>query len=1102
MRHLVSGIILQINILLMSLKKIFWALCLCFLTANSVAQTGVFFDGTNDYVTFGAAAGLGTSQFTLEIWFKREGTGVSANTGTGGVTAIPLLTKGRNEADGSNVDANYFLGIDNATNVLVADFEEGAGQVSPGLNHPVSGTTAICNYRWYHAAVTYDGITWKLYLNGNLEATLSVNRLPRSNSIQHAGLGTALNSTGIPSGFFNGRLDEARIWNYARTQAEIAGNLSSEISSATGLIGRWGMNENTGTVSANSGSAGAVNGILTNGPLWVTGTPFDFTINGSNTCVNFDGNNTYVNLGNPAIIGLNQFTLEAWFNRSAGSVSTSTGTGGINAIPILTKGRAEADGDNRDMNYFLGIDPATNVLMADFEEGAGQPSPGLNHPIAGVTPVNIGIWYHAAATYDGTTWKLFLNGILETQLAVGRLPQSSSIQPASIGSAIISTGVAAGFFRGNIDEARIWNYARTQTTIQSTINSQLSAAQAGMMARWGLNENCGIAIKDSSGNAIHSSVTGANWYWDSGAPFNISINNPPVQPTLIGPPHQSTGAGRNATLRVNVSDPENNAMTVTYFVRPCPPVDTTPDFTIVGIPDTQFYTSELNGGTNAMYKAQMNWIVNNLMNENIVFVEGLGDCVQNGDNNGNPVEWQRADTAVKIIENSVTTSLADGIPLGLNVGNHDQSPAGSPSGTTTFFNQYFGSARFSGRGYYGGHYGTNNNNNYSLFTASGLDFIVINLEYSPALDTAVTTWMNNLLTTYSNRRAIIGSHYILNLNATFGTQGQAIYNAVKNKPNVFLMLAGHVTGESRRQDTYAGNVINTFMSDFQGWTNGGNGWLRLMKFSPANNTISVKTYSPTLNQFKTDAVSQFSISYNMQPLNNFTTLGTVTGAISGSTATMPYDSLAPNSCYEWYTIVDDGNGSVTSPIWNFTTGLVFPVTLLNFQASLQGNKVVAKWVTASEINNDYFTLERSYDGIRFTEVNKVKGAGNSTQINSYDDIDWKPFEGISYYRLKQTDFNGLSVYSNSVAVNNFHRKNNLHVFPNPSLNGEFTIFYENISFSSEITIYTASGIQVYNCFLPAKENSTILKFNNFASGVYVICIKDTKEAEYVRLVIL
>ncbi len=150
--------------------------------------------------------------------------------------AIPLIAKGMAEAEGGPVDMNYFLGIRQSDNRLVADFEDAA----TGLNHPVAGTTVIpADGTWRHAAVTYDGTTWRLYLNGALEAQLVVGAFtPRANSIQHATLGTALNSTGgvgtQPQGFFDGVLDEARIWNHARSLQQIGFGSTHEIADGAG----------------------------------------------------------------------------------------------------------------------------------------------------------------------------------------------------------------------------------------------------------------------------------------------------------------------------------------------------------------------------------------------------------------------------------------------------------------------------------------------------------------------------------------------------------------------------------------------------------------------------------------------------------------------------------------------------------------------------------------------------------------------------------------------------------------------------------------------------------------------------------------------------
>jgi hypothetical protein len=189
-----------------------------------------------------------------------------------------------------------------------------------------------------------------------------------------------------------------------------------------------------------------------------------------NTALLFDGVNDYVTFGNPSAIGLKTFTLELWLRRAGAGVTTSTGTGGVNAAPLVAKGRAEADGSNRDMNYFLGID-GSGHLVADFEEGAAGASPGLNHPVTGAKVLATNTWYHAAATYDGSTWRLYVNGVLDRQLTVGRPVRFDSIQRASIASAQDSAGTAAGFFNGTIDEIEFFHRAVTYAEWQTIFNA-------------------------------------------------------------------------------------------------------------------------------------------------------------------------------------------------------------------------------------------------------------------------------------------------------------------------------------------------------------------------------------------------------------------------------------------------------------------------------------------------------------------------------------------------------------------------------------------------------------------------------------------------------
>tara|TARA_Y100000589_G_scaffold147205_1_gene140793 strand:- start:27640 stop:28833 length:1194 start_codon:yes stop_codon:yes gene_type:complete len=108
-----------------------------------------------------------------------------------------------------------------------------------------------------------------------------------------------------------------------------------------------------------------------------------------------------------------------------------------------------------------------------------------------------------------------------------------------------------------------------------------------------------------------------------------------------------------------------------------------------------------------------------------------------------------------------------------------------------------------------------------------------------------------------------------------------------------------------------------------------------------------------------------------------------------------------------------------------------PINLLSFNAKQEGNNVKVYWKTATEINNNFFTIERSKDAISFEEIGEVKGAGNSHRILNYKFYDDSSIYGITYYRLKQTDFDGKYSYSQTI-VADFKQDNDLILFPNPA----------------------------------------------------------------------
>ncbi len=175
-----------------------------------------------------------------------------------------------------------------------------------------------------------------------------------------------------------------------------------------------------------------------------------------------------------------------------------------------------------------------------------------------------------------------------------------------------------------------------------------------------------------------------------------------------------------------------------------------------------------------------------------------------------------------------------------------------------------------------------------------------------------------------------------------------------------------------------------------------------------------------------------------------------------------------------------------------------PIELLKFTAVLVNNEYVQlKWTTSSEINNDYFSIERSLNGYEWKEIKRINGAGNSSSLLSYSKVDNNPYDGVSYYRLKQTDFDGQFEYSQIKSVNIEQLVNSkIEVYPNPATN-QITI-KGNSNELEEIVIYNTLGQNVTSLInqVITNESQVVIDMSKLNTGMYYVKTKTTANKVY------
>jgi len=209
----------------------------------------------------------------------------------------------------------------------------------------------------------------------------------------------------------------------------------------------------------------------------------------------------------------------------------------------------------------------------------------------------------------------------------------------------------------------------------------------------------------------------------------------------------------------------------------------------------------------------------------------------------------------------------------------------------------------------------------------------------------------------------------------------------------------------------------------------------------------------------------------------------VSGSFSGTVITFSGINLQNG---DRFTI---GNTDLSSPL---------PIQLISFNATVQQTEVKLQWSTASELNNDFFTIERSKDAESWEDVVEIKGAGNSQVRLDYETIDGLPYTGVSYYRLKQTDFDKQYSYSGVRRVE-VSQPFQLKVYPNPS-SGTFQVLTGFAIDTEDVKLMNMVG-QTIPVKLEADGNSVIVETKSLSPGIYILRVSKGYWKQSLRVVI-
>lgn len=420
--------------------------------------SALVFDGADDVVEIAADAAFDRPDMTFEAWLQP--------------TAFGAVRSVMQKGDPRNFDV---LLLEDGTlhfaahSVTCAEFQS------------VNSAQPLPLGAWSHIAVSVSGSSVALIVNGFESATTPL-----------AGVCTTSQPVALGGGRFSsfeGTMDEVRLWSGARTRAEVRATMHSRLNGdEDGLIAYWPLDSGSGGVANDAFSIhnGTLAGFdLTPAvPGWTSETA-PFVQFGTGLAVRLDGADDRVVVDHVAALSLQQFTIETWMKPE----------------PLIEEqnilGKMDADGGvAAPSNYALVRMPNSHIRLVMGPVVCSDP----RLPIVESTfPVPPGRWTHVAATYDGTTARLFINGVLNRERELGAaLCQNSEAL------------VLGSNYAGSLDETRIWNEARTESDIRDNMHRAAPAAAGGLVAAISFDQALGSGDGPSGFSELGVTALAAN----------------------------------------------------------------------------------------------------------------------------------------------------------------------------------------------------------------------------------------------------------------------------------------------------------------------------------------------------------------------------------------------------------------------------------------------------------------------------------------------------------------------------------------------------------------------------------------------------------------